>query len=145
MKKTKVLTILILATLFCSITIDSAQADKRSPWRPRFNRTDPELIQRFEKQIENYIRFRILLSSINIILFGYLLFMYIQLYRETGSKFSLGLTALSSVLLIYSISGNPLVLQMFRGSNPIWFNVFNIIPDIFASIGAAILIYLTRT
>jgi hypothetical protein len=145
MKKTKILTIFILITMLFVVTIVSAQPEDRFQWRPRFNRTDPELLHKFEKQIENFVRFRVLFSSLNLILYGYLLFLYVQLYRETSSKFSLGLMALSSVLIIYAISSNPLILQMFRGPNPIWFSVFNFVPDIFASIAAIIMIYLTRT
>ena len=54
MKKKKIFTIMLLFLLLYSVTIVSALEGKRSPWRPRFNRTDPELIERFEKQIENY-------------------------------------------------------------------------------------------
>ena len=133
---------LILST---TVVVVSAQPDQRYPWRPRFNTSDPATLEKLERNIENYITFRIILSGINMILYGYILFVYTTIYRETSSKFSLALMALSAVLLIYAISSNPLTLQLLRGSEPIWFNVFNVIPDIFSSIAAAIMIYLTRT
>ena len=148
MKTKLTLTLFSLIIVLSTVVIVYAQpnpASKDSPWRPRFNESKPETLERFERHIENYIQFRIVLSSINMILYGYLLYMYAMLYNETRSKFSLGLMALSGVLLIYSVTSNPLLLQLFRGTQPVWFTVFNFVPDVFASIGAAIMIYLTRT
>ena len=145
MRNKHVLTLLALMLILSTAVMVSAQPDQRLPWRPRFNESDPETLEKLERQIENYITFRIILSGINMILYGYILFVYTTIYRETSSKFSLALMALSVVLLIYAISSNPLTLQLLRGSEPIWFNVFNVIPDIFSSIAAAIMIYLTRT
>ena len=133
--------VLIISTSF----MVSAQPDQRYPWRPRLNPDDPEALEKLEQQIESYITFRIVLSTLNMIMYGYILYLYTQLYNETYSKFSLGLMALSGVLLIYSITSNPLLFGVLRGSEPIWFNVFNSIPDVFASIAAIIMIYLTRT
>jgi len=145
MKKKLMLTIFALMLITSTTLMASAQPNQRFPWRPRFNESTPETLEKFERQIENYITFRIVLSSINMILYGYILFIYMQLYRETSSKFSLGLMALSGALLIYSITSNPLIFQLLRGSEPVWFSILNFIPDVFASIAAAILIYLTRT
>ena len=145
MRNKHVLTLLALMLILSTVVVVSAQPDQRLPWRPRFNESDPETLERLERQIENYITFRIVLSGLNTVLYGYILFLYTQLYRETSSKFSLALMALSAVLLVYAISSNPLILQFMRGPEPVWFSVFNVIPDIFASIAAAIMIYLTRT
>jgi len=144
MKKLSITLFLVTIILSTSVLV-LAQPDQRSPWKPRFNTSDPEALAEFERQIENYITFRIINSSINTVLYGYLLFMYIQLYNETQSKFSMGLVALSSTLLIYSLLSNPLLLGLFRGTEPIWFSVFNSLPDVFASIAAVIMIYLSRT
>lgn len=145
MKRKLVITLFALLLVLSTAVMVSAQPDRRFPWRPRFNESDPETLDKFEKQIENYITYRIILSSLNMILYGYILYLYIQLYRETTSKFSLGLILLSGALLIYSLTSNPMILQIFRGSEPIWFSIFNFIPDIFASLAAFIMIYLTRT
>jgi hypothetical protein len=145
MRNKLVLTLFALLLVLSTVAVVSAQPDQRYPWRPRFNASDPAALEKLERNIENYITFRIILSGINMILYGYILFIYTQLYRETSSKFSLALMALSAVLLIYAISSNPLILKLLRSSEPIWFNVFNVIPDIFSSLAAAIMIYLTRT
>jgi hypothetical protein len=131
------------------ITIGYAQP-KRGPrrpfdFRPRFNETDPEIIKQWENYIAIQVTGRIIVSSLNIILYGYLTFFYLSLYRNNKSKFSLGLTSLSIVLLIYSLSANPLILQSFWRRNPLWISIFTFIPDLFATFAAAIMIYLSRT
>jgi len=149
MKNKLTLTLFALILVLSTVVIVYAQSEEgpepKSPWRPRFNESTPQDIQDFERQIENYVKFRVVLSSVNMILYGYILYMYAVLYNETKSKFSLGLMALSGVLLIYSMTSNPLFYSLLRGSQPVWYNVFNSVPDIFASIAAAIMIYLTRT
>ena len=144
MKKYPIALFLVTLILSTSVLV-LAQPDQQYPWKPRFNASDPETLAEFERQIESYITFRIILSSLNMVFYGYLLFMYIQLYNETQSKFSMGLVALSSTLLIYSLLSNPLILGLFRGTEHIWFSVFNSLPDVFASIAAVIMIYLSRT
>jgi hypothetical protein len=144
--KSKLLLTLFSLMLIVSVPLMvSAQPDQRFPWRLPLSDSDRETLERLEQQIENYIKFRIVISGLNIILYTYILAMYVQLYQETKSKFSMGLVALSSVLLIYSISSNPIVLFYLRGTEPAWLNIFNTLPDVFASIAAIIMIYLTRT
>lgn len=144
--KTKLLLTLFALMLIVSVPLMvSAQPTQRSPWRPPLSDSDRETLLRLEQQIENYIKFRIVVSGLNIILYTYILAMYVQLYQETKSKFSMGLMAFSSVLLIYSIASNPIVLFYLLGNKPSWLNVFNTLPDVFASIAAIIMIYLMRT
>ena len=143
----KYLLILFTTALLLSTTIIvAAQPTQPFPWRPKLNPNDPAMLERLEQQIETYITFRIIVSTLNMVLYGYILYIYAQLYNETKSKFSLGLMSLSAVLLIYSITSNPLLFFVFRVSGTqIWYNVFNVIPDVFASIAAIIMIYLSRT
>jgi hypothetical protein len=113
--------------------------------RPRLNETDPDTIRRLEENITSYIQRKIIVSSLNMLLYSYLTFFYIRLYRDNASRFSLGLTGLALVLLIYSVTSNPLIIQYFRGSDPIWFIIFNLVPDLFATLAAFIMIYLSKT
>lgn len=147
MKNRIFFTLATLIVVLSTVIIVSAQPDQRFPWRPRLNPEDPEALEQIERQIENYITFRIVVSSLNMILYGYILYFYTQLYNETHSNFSLGLMSFSAVLLIYSLTSNPLLFWVLRGmgTQPIWFNLFNFIPDLFASAAAIIMIYLTRT
>ncbi|MFW9835580.1 MAG: hypothetical protein ACFFEK_16375, partial [Candidatus Thorarchaeota archaeon] len=111
----QLLLLLALTLVFSTCLIVSAQPDQRYPWRPKLNPDDPEALEKIEQQIESYITFRIVLSGLNMIMYGYILYLYTQLYNETHSKFSLGLMALSAVLLIYSITSNPLLFGLLRG------------------------------
>ena len=113
--------------------------------KPRFNETDPDVLREFERRIEMFVTGRIIVSSINILLYGYLTYFYIRLYLENESKFSLGLTALSIALLIYSIASNPYTLQLTWRRDPLWMGVFNFIPDVFATVAAVIMVYLSKT
>jgi hypothetical protein len=146
MRKT---TAFIILALFMAQAINFALAQPTEgtppPFRPRFNETSPERIREFERIIETYIVGRIVVSSLNILLYGYITYFYIRLYRETESKFSLALTGLSVVLLVYALSSNPLLLHVIRGPDPLWTGVFNFIPDMLATVVAFILIYLSRT
>jgi len=92
-----------------------------------------------------FVTGRIIVSSINILLYGYLTYFYIRLYVDNESKFSLGLTALSIALLIYSIASNPYILQLSWRRDPLWMGVFNFIPDVFATVAAVIMVYLSKT
>jgi hypothetical protein len=149
----KALGFLVIALIAVQlVNIGYAQPKRRySDLRPRFNETELEILKQWENYIALQVRGRIIVSSLNIILYGYLTFFYLSLYRDNKSKFSLGLVSLSIVLLIYSLAANPFILRSFWSSglpsrqNPIWISVFTFIPDLFASFAAAIMIYLSRT
>ncbi|MFH2110327.1 MAG: hypothetical protein ABIJ47_03585 [Candidatus Bathyarchaeota archaeon] len=140
-------TFIILALIMVqTVVIVSAQPGERPyPWRPRFNETTPDKLREFERRIETYVIGKIVISSLNFLLYGYITYFYLKLYRENESKFSLALAGLSVVLLVYSVSSNPLILLVFRGSDPLWMNVFNFVPDLLATVVAFIMIYLSKT
>ncbi|HUV54638.1 MAG TPA: hypothetical protein VMW03_05490 [Candidatus Krumholzibacteriaceae bacterium] len=146
-KVSALLLVALLAALASQLIVVYAQPKPRAPdgLRPRFNETDPEVLREFERRIEMFIKGRIIVSSVNILLYGYLTYFYIRLYMDNKSKFSLGLTALSIALLIYSIASNPYILQLSWRRNPIWMGVFNFIPDVFATLAALIMVYLSKT
>lgn len=148
MKKRQALVLLVLlAAVAAHLVAAQAQPKPRFPldFKPRFNETDPEVLREFERRIEMFVTGRIIVSSINILLYGYLTYFYIRLYMENESKFSLGLTALSTALLIYSIAINPYILHFSWRRDPLWMGVFNFIPDVFATVAALIMVYLSKT
>ncbi|MBW1723027.1 MAG: hypothetical protein JRJ78_13345 [Deltaproteobacteria bacterium] len=147
MKKHQALALLVLLAAAVPLVAAQAQPRRRFPqdFTPRFNETDPELLREFERRIGLFITGRIIVSSINILLYGYLTFFYLRLYRENESKFSLGLTALSIALLIYSLASNPYLMQLSLRRAPLWMGVFNFIPDVFATVAALIMVYLSKT
>jgi hypothetical protein len=145
MRKTVALIILALI-MVQTVAVAGAQIwDRSPPWRPRFNETTPERLREFEQRIETYVIGKIIISSLNFILYAYITVFYLKLYKENESKFSLALAGLSVVLLVYAVSSNPLTLLVFRGSDPLWMNVFNFIPDLLATVVAFIMIYLSKT
>lgn len=148
MKRHHALVLLVLLAAAASQLV-AAQPEPRPrfppDFKPRFNETDPDVLREFERRIEMFVTGRIIVSSINILLYGYLTYFYIRLYMENKSKFSLGLTALSIALLIYSIASNPYILQLSWRRDPLWMGVFNFIPDVFATVAAVIMVYLSKT
>lgn len=146
MRKTAALIILALIMVQTIAVADAQLLERHPPWRPHFNETAPERLRELERRIETYVIGKILISSLNFLLYGYITFFYVALYRENKSKFSLGLAGLSVALLVYSASSNPLILLLFRGSDPLWMlNVFNFVPELVATAVAFIMIYLSKT
>jgi hypothetical protein len=118
---------------------------RRWPIRPRFDEIDPETLERIADRIATMTRWKIALSSINLILYAYISIFYIGLYRENGSTFSLSLASLSLVLLVYSVSSNPLILWYLGRTDRAWLAAFDFIPDLFSTIAALILVSISRT
>ncbi len=82
------------------------------------------------------------LSTLNIILLGYLLAKYLEVYFEAKSEFTLGLIALVAAMIAHSITSNPLFyfnLGFGAMSGP-----FAFIPSIFTLAASLILIYLVK-
>ena len=84
-----------------------------------------------------------ILSSVNAVFLTVLLALYIGIYRNTGSEFSMGLVIFSIALLFYSITSNPLIHRItgFKGSG---LGPFVILPDLFTFIASAVLLYLSQ-
>ena len=95
--------------------------------------------------MQNYLIGKTVISVINTVMMGYIMWFYYVMYMENSSKFSLGLIALSAALLVYSIASNPWILFMFARNGKDFMGLFNFIPDLFTTVAAAIMIYLTRT
>jgi hypothetical protein len=147
MKKTLAVFLITLTLIQGAVLLVEARPRPVPPFdfRPRFNETDPSTLRLFEQRIEMYVFARVIISSINILLYAYIAFFYISLYRENKSKFSLSLVGLTVVLLTYSLSSNPFIVQLLWRPDPIWLGVFNFIPDLFATVAAFILIFLSKT
>ena len=145
MRRTAAFIILALIMVQTVVIVSAQPGERPFPWRPRFNETTPDKLREFERRIETYVIGKIVISSLNFLLYGYITYFYLKLYRENESKFSLALAGLSVVLLVYSVSSNPLILLVFRGSDPLWMNVFNFIPDMLATVVAFIMIYISKT
>ena len=115
-----------------------------NPSNRLLERLTPEQLEEISNLLVFYIKGRTVLALINSGLLLYLIALYIGIYRETKSNFSLCLVLFSATLLLYSITSNPILIWLngFQEANIL--NIFNFLPDIFTTLASAILIYLSR-
>jgi hypothetical protein len=115
------------------------------PSTPRLSSLNEQQLEDLSTHLETYTRSKALISIVNTVLLIYLSAVYLDLYRDTRSSFSLGLLFLSVALLFYTLFTNPaiLILSPDEGGLQV-IRLFNILPDFFTTIASAILIYLSR-
>jgi hypothetical protein len=115
-----------------------------NPGRPFLERLTPQQLEEISNLLVFYIKGRTVLALINTGLLLYLIALYVSIYRETKSNFSLCLVLFSATLLLYSVTSNPILIWLngFQEANIL--NIFNFLPDIFTTLASAILIYLSR-
>ncbi len=141
----KKLGIILVALVLIQLTAVTVQAqDFRFP-KPRVKDLSPEELQELENRIMTYMVGKTAVSLINTALMTYIMWFYYVLYRENGSKFSLGLIALSAALMVYSVASNPYLLYQTAKQSMRFAGLFNFLPDLFTTAAAVIMIYLTRT
>ncbi len=141
----KSLGIIVLALVLVQLGTVHVYAQEWEFPRPRVYDMSAEELAELEGKIQNYVMGKTVISVINTLMMSYILWFYYVMYRENGSKFSLGLIALSAALLIYSIASNPLILYSLSQKSFRVAGLFTILPDLFTTVAAAIMIYLTRT
>jgi len=103
----------------------------------------PPHIPQMEQDPHNYLTIvKTTITMVNIAISLILIILYIKIYDQVRSDFTIGLIVVMFALLIYSVTSNPLLLSWFGyqvfGTGP-----FMIIPDMFATIGLATLLYLS--
>ena len=81
-------------------------------------------------------------SLVNIVISLPLLIIYVKLYRELHSEFTLGLMVVLFVLFLYAITSNPL-LHIIFGYYTLGLGPFTILPDAFTTVGLLVLFYLS--
>jgi len=143
MKKT--LVIILLALVMIQFTAVNVHGQIWDIPNPRVRDLSPEELEELENRIQTYMMGKTVVSVINTLLMTYIMWFYYVMYRENRSKFSLGLIALSTALMVYSIASNPWLLYTFSQKGYRYAGVFNFIPDLFTTAAAVIMIYLTRT
>lgn len=92
--------------------------------------------------IEVFYTVKAVISSINLTLLVFLLVTYIDIYKKTKSEFTIGLMIFAMVLLLYALSSNPLVHQIF-GFRAFGLGPFAMLPDLFTLAALITLLYLT--
>lgn len=111
-------------------------------FEPRRPPQFPESIPDFRGDFEFYYTAKTVISSINIVLVSALLAIYVTLYKKNKSDFVFGLILFALVLLFYALVSNPIVIYIF-GFRAFGLGPFAVLPDIFATISLAIMLYLT--
>ena len=143
MKKT--FGIILLALVMIQFTAVNVHGQIWDIPNPRVRDLSPDELEELENRIQTYMMGKTVVSVINTLLMTYIMWFYYVMYRENRSKFSLGLIALSTALMVYSIASNPWLLYTFSQKGYRYAGVFNFIPDLFTTAAAVIMIYLTRT
>jgi hypothetical protein len=115
-----------------------------NPGRPFLERLTPQQLEEISNLLVFYIKGRTVLALINTGLLLYLIAIYVGIYRETKSNFSLCLLLFSATLLLYSVTSNPILIWLNGFQEVNILSVFNFLPDIFTTLASAILIYLSR-
>ena len=112
---------------------------------PNLQDLEYENLRELSTQLASYIKGKTLISLVNSILLLYLFASYLDIYRNTKARFTLGLMFLCGALLSYSLFSNPILLSFNRGIDGLQIiRSFNVIPDIFTTLASTILIYLNR-
>jgi hypothetical protein len=132
-----------LALIISSMFLVQIAAGQPHGKPPRFWDIDPEHWERLREQLPLYFTVKTVFATISSILLVLLMVVYVDIYRKTGTRFSLGLVIFSGVLLFYTISSNPFLHQIL-GFRRIGFGPFMMLPEIFTCIASAILLYLSR-
>jgi hypothetical protein len=92
--------------------------------------------------LEVYYTAKTFISSVNAVLLLGLLIIYVGIYNQVRSEFTVGLIVLNVALLLYALTSNPLIHRWlgFMGSG---LGPFAMLPDLFTLIASAILLYLS--
>lgn len=102
----------------------------------------PEDLPKIKELMGRYFLGKTVISSINAVLLLYLSLVYYGIYRATKAQFSLGLMIMSVAFFMFVVSSNPMMNWLIGGRQLL--GVFNFVGDIFTTIAAVVLIYLSR-
>ncbi len=138
------LKIVLLTILALSVSVSALfLTDLVEPQNPMFdNRPPPPMSGTIPGDFELYYKLDTVIASVNAAFLIVLLITYVRIYAKTGSEFTVGLSALSSVLLLYTLTSNPLI-QGFFGFHPYGLGPFAILPELFTLSASVLLLYLT--
>jgi hypothetical protein len=114
--------------------------EQRAPFEPR--PWPPFPTERRLEDLELFYTIKTIVSSVNVTLLVFLLATYMGIYRKTRSEFTVGLIVFSIVLLLYAFVSIPIVHDAF-GYRAFGLGPFAMLPDVFALIALAVLLYLT--
>ncbi len=137
LKRTKFIIVIITALIIGVIGMALASVALPPPDEPL---PPPPLPDRNTMSI--LLDLKALSSFFNIVILLALIAIYVGIYREVKTRFTLGLILVMVTLLLYALTSNPLIHILFgfqaQGLGP-----FVLIPDIFTSIALAVFLYIS--
>ena len=104
---------------------------------------DMHELERFREELPRVLTIKMIFTTLTSALLIGLIVVHVRVYRETGTRFSLGLVIFSVALILYTLASNPM-LHRFVGFRRIGLGPLLMLPDVFMVVAAAILLYLSR-
>ena len=123
----------IVGAAFASLT--EVQFD-----RDRDDFPDPEEIEKRDFTI--YRTTAAAVATVNLVIGAALIMLYLEVYREVKSDFTVGLIMVTLSLMLYALFSNPLVHSVF-GFRAFGLGPFAMIPNFFAMVAMSTLLYLS--
>ena len=132
---------LIVGTLIVVAVLATLWATSTS-WFPRHPWDHPPPRSDILGDVELFYTVGTVVSTVNLTLSIFLLFIYIGIYQKTRSEFTIGLVIFSAVFLLNALASNPLVIRAF-GFWPAGLGPFAMLSDLFTFAALAVLLYLS--
>ena len=132
---------LIVGTLIVVAVLATLWATSTS-WFPRHPWEHPPPRSDILGDVELFYTVGTVVSTVNLTLSIFLLFIYIGIYQKTRSEFTIGLVIFSAVFLLNALASNPLVIKAF-GFWPAGLGPFAMLSDLFTLAALAVLLYLS--
>jgi hypothetical protein len=140
MKKSTLVAVIVIA-IIASAVVGAVLGSTIRPQEPR-NIHPPDIERIVRRDITPLIVTKAAISTVNITIALILIGLYIKLYLQMRSDFTLGLIVVNGALLMYAITSNPLI-QIGLGFRGLGLGPFVLIPDAFATLAMSILLYLS--
>ena len=104
---------------------------------------DPDRERLDIEDMELYLKIKTGITFVNMAISAILISIYVKLYRETKADFTLGLIIVMASFFIYALMSCPLIPHVL-GIRPFSAGVFTMVPDIFATVALATLLYISK-
>ena len=136
-KLTIILPVIVIAIAVAIIGLVLASLILASPHTPPPPIPEPDRVL-----MDFFLKVKTMVSLVNIVFIIALISIYRGIYRQVKSQFTIGLIVVMLVLLMYALTSNPLI-QILFGYQAQGLGPFAMIPDIFATFGLGLLLYIS--
>jgi hypothetical protein len=139
----KILMVIIITALLTAGAVGIVLSREQT-WMPRPPPNfDPNLPPEnfIPQDRDQYLGIKTAMTMINMTLSVILMALYVKIYRDTKSEFTVGLIIMTFSLFLYATLSNPLLPLLF-GYRMMGLGLFSILPDIFTTVALSVLLYL---